>query len=212
MSPGMFLKRFGSFFIDFLSCAEQDALLLAAGLLVEDRGILRRLVTQVHEQRRVAAVVQDHVRAFAVAPIERAVDVVPVLLERLALVGEHRSAAHGDRRGRVVLRREHVAARPAHLGAERLQRLDQHRGLDRHVQRARDARALQRLLRTVLRAGRHQARHLELGELDLLAAVVGQADVLDEVVLVRSARARFLTAAISNLLLPYCIFRPNAAL
>ena len=53
----------------------------------------------------------------------------------------------GDGGGGVVLRREDVARCPAHVGAERLQRLDQHRGLDRHVQRAGDARALQRLLR-----------------------------------------------------------------
>jgi hypothetical protein len=33
---------------------------------------------------------------------------------------------------------------------ERLQRLDQHGGLDRHVQRAGDARALQRLLAPIL--------------------------------------------------------------
>ena len=72
--------------------------------------------------------------------------VVPVFLERLALEGEDRGAAGGDRRGRVVLRGEDVAARPAHLGAQRLQRLDQHGRLDRHVQRAGDARAFQRLL------------------------------------------------------------------
>ena len=35
--------------------------------------------------------------------------------------------------------------RPADLGAERDERLDQHGGLDRHVQRAGDARALERL-------------------------------------------------------------------
>ena len=43
----------------------------------------------------------------------------------------------GDRGGGVVLRREDVARRPAHVGAERLQRLDQHRRLDRHVQASR---------------------------------------------------------------------------
>jgi hypothetical protein len=48
-----------------------------------------------------------------------------------------------DRRRGVVLGGEDVARGPAHFGAERLQRLDQHRGLDRHVQRAGDARALE---------------------------------------------------------------------
>ena len=72
---------------------------------------------------------------------------LPVFLERLALVREHRRAALRDRGGGVVLRRVDVARRPAHVGAERLQRLDQHGGLDRHVQRAGDARAAQRLRR-----------------------------------------------------------------
>ena len=135
-----------------------------------------------HEQCRVAAVVEDHVRALAVAPVERAVDVVPVFHERLALVSEYGRAARRDRRCRMILGREHVAARPTHLRAERLQRLDQNRGLDRHVQRAGDARALQRLLRAELGACCHEPRHLVLGELDFLAAIVRERDVLDEVV------------------------------
>ena len=118
----------------------------------------------------------------AVGPLEDAVGVVPVVVQRLALDGEHRRAGGGDRRGGVVLRRVDVARRPAHVGAERLERLDQHRGLDGHVQRAGDARALQRLLRRVLLADRHQAGHLGLGDGDLLAAPVGEADVLDDIV------------------------------
>ena len=55
--------------------------------------------------------------------------------------------AGGDRRRGVILRREDVAARPAHFGAQVDQRLDQHRGLNGHVQRAGDAHALQRLFR-----------------------------------------------------------------
>ena len=109
-------------------------------------------------------------------------DIVPIFLERLALHGEHRDAGRGDRRGGMVLGREDVARGPAHLGAERGQRLDQHRGLDRHVQRAGDARALQRLRRAKLLAQRHQARHLGLGDLDFLAAEIGEADVLDDIV------------------------------
>ena len=115
-------------------------------------------------------------------PLEDAVGVVPVVLEGLALDGEDRRAAGGDRGGGVVLGRVDVAGGPAHVGAERRERLDQHRGLDRHVQRAGDARALERLLRAVLLARRHQAGHLGLGDGDFLAAPVGEADVLDDVV------------------------------
>ena len=105
---------------------------------------------------------------------------------RLALPGEHRHAlgllrravrADDDGGGGVVLGGEDVARRPAHLGAERDQRLDQHRGLHGHVQRAGDARALERPHLGVLAAQRHQARHLVLGQPDLLAAELGQGQV-----------------------------------
>ena len=85
--------------------------------------------------------------------------------------------ADDDRGGGMVLGGEDVARRPADLGAERDQRLDQHRGLHRHVQRAGDARALQRQHVGVLAAQRHQARHLVLGQPDLLAAELGQGQV-----------------------------------
>jgi hypothetical protein len=52
----------------------------------------------------------------------------------------------------MILRREDVAARPAHFGAELDQGFDQHGGLDRHVQRTGDPRALQRLRPAELRA------------------------------------------------------------
>ena len=53
--------------------------------------------------------------------------------------------ADDDRGGGVVLGGEDVAGGPADLGAERDQRLDEHGGLDRHVQRAGDAGAGERL-------------------------------------------------------------------
>jgi hypothetical protein len=77
----------------------------------------------------------------------------------------------------VVLRGVDVAAGPAHLGAQRLQRLDQHRGLDRHVQAAGDARALERLLRSKFLADGHQAGHFGFGDADFLAAPVGKRQV-----------------------------------
>ena len=85
--------------------------------------------------------------------------------------------ADDDGGGGVVLGGEDVARRPADLGAERDQRLDQHRGLHGHVQRAGDAGALERLHVGVLAAQRHQAGHLVLGQPDLLAAELGQGQV-----------------------------------
>ena len=103
---------------------------------------------EVHEQRCVATVVQDHVGPgpiFVALPLEYPMRVIPVLVERLAFVREDRRAARGNRSGGVVLCRVDVARRPAHVGAERLQRFDEHRRLDRHVKRSCDARAAERL-------------------------------------------------------------------
>jgi hypothetical protein len=153
-----------------------------AGLLV--------LGALVHEEGGVTAVVQDHVRGLTVRPGEGLLGAPPVLFERLALPGEDGHAlrvirgavgADGDGRRGVVLGGENVAARPAYAGAQRRERLDEDRGLDRHVQRASDPGPLERLLLRVLLADRHQAGHLVLGELDLLAAEAGQAQIGDPI-------------------------------
>ena len=144
----------------------------------------------VHEERHVAAVVDDEVRAVAlgvgVRPGDGVHRALPVLLERLALPGEDGGrAVAGDGRGGVVLRREDVARAPADVAAELLERLDEDRRLDRHVERARDARALERLRGAVLLDGLHEAGHLVLGELDLAATEVGERNVRDAVVTLR---------------------------
>ena len=140
------------------------------------------LDTLVQQQRGVAAVVENHVRAARRAisirrPRHHLIGAPPVLLQRLALPGEHRDALRilrralgADRHGscRVILRREDVAAGPTHLGAELDQRLDQDGSLDGHVQRAADAGAGERLQRAVLLAQCAQPGHLVLGEMDLL--------------------------------------------
>ena len=119
---------------------------------------------------------------------QRLVRAPPVLLERLALPGVDGHAlrivdrsvlADDDSRGGVILCREDVARHPAHVGAELDERLDEHCGLHGHVQRAHDLRAGERLLALVLAAQRHQARHLVLGETDLLASEFGQGDIGD---------------------------------
>ena len=161
---------------------EERGLLLVGGV-GDDGGVLLRHRAQVEQQGGVAAVVQDHVGVGAVGPLEDAVGVVPVLLERLALAREHRGARGRDRGGGVVLGREDVAGGPAHVRAEGLQGLDQDRGLDRHVERAGDAGAPQGLQARVLLADGHETGHLGLGDLDLLAAPVGEAQIGDDVVL-----------------------------
>jgi hypothetical protein len=89
-------------------------------------------------------------------------------------VGTHH---HGG--GRRVLGGEDVAAHPPHVGSELRQRLDQHRRLHRHVQASHHPGAGQGLAVPVALAQRHQARHLVLGQADLLAAEVGEVEVGD---------------------------------
>ena len=125
------------------------------------------------EQRRVAAVVEDHVGVLAGRPLEDAVREVPVLLERLALVREHRDAAAA------------IAAAAWSCVEKMLQ----------DAQRTSAPSAASVSMSTAvwivmcrepamrapasgfacaeLGAHRHQARHLGLGDRDLAAAEVG---------------------------------------
>ena len=79
----------------------------------------------------------------------------------------------------MILRREDIARHPAHVRAQLGQRLDQDGGLHGHVQAAHDFRARERLLAPVTRPKGHQSGHLVLGETDLLAAQLGEREVLD---------------------------------
>ncbi len=173
--PGLVLGELG------LDGGEQHGGFLAVRL-VQHRDVLLGAAAQMQQQRRVAAVVEDHVRVAVIRPFENAVGVIPVVDQRLALDGEHGHAVGGDGGSGMVLGREDVAGGPAHFGAQRGQRLDQHRGLDRHVQAAGDARALERLGLGEFLADGHEARHLRLGDADFLAAPVGQAEVGDYVI------------------------------
>ena len=104
---------------------------------------------------------------------ERLLGAPPVFFERLTLPGKDRaSALFGDSRRGVVLSGENVARGPAHVGSESFERLYQHGGLDRHVERTHDLEALQRLGGAVFLASRHQARHLVFRQLPFQAGPI----------------------------------------
>ena len=75
---------------------------------------------EVDEQRGIAAIIQDHVRPvrfpIRALELEDAVAVIPVLLQRFALVGEYRRTACGNRCRSMILSRKDVAGCPTHLG------------------------------------------------------------------------------------------------
>ena len=83
----------------------------------------------------------------------------------------------------MILGGEDVARAPADVGTELIQGLDEHRGLDGHVERAHDAHALEGLGGTELLAGVHEAGHLHLGDVQLLAAELREGHVLDLAIL-----------------------------
>ncbi len=87
-----------------------------------------------------------------------------------------------NRRSSVILGGEDVAGGPAHFGSELHQGLDQNGGLNRHVQGAGDAGALERLLTAIFLAQRHQTGHLGLGNVEFLATEVGLIDVGDDAI------------------------------
>ena len=136
-----------------------------------------QFIAFVDQQGHIAAVVHYQLRTLALSVIEGLGGAPPVLFERLALPGKHRNACRRDRGCGMVLGGKDVAAGPAHLAAQFHQGLDQHRGLNGHVQGAGDAHAGKRLVRGILAADGHKSGHLVLGNGNLFAAPVGQGEV-----------------------------------
>ena len=124
-----------------LDRGEQEGLLFVTWV-IENADVLLGLAAQHHQTGGIAAVVQDHVGGSAIAPLEDAVGVVPVLLKGLAFNSENWNARGGYGRSGVVLGGEDVAGGPAHFSPELHQGLNQNRGLNGHVQGASNAGAL----------------------------------------------------------------------
>ena len=140
-----------------------------------------------NEEGHVSPVVHDEVRPVALAVVSGPGDggqgALPVLLQSLALPGKDGSRlVAGNGGGGVVLGGEDVAGAPPHVSPEGLEGLDEHGGLDGHVEGPGDAGALERGISSKLLAGGHQAGHLYLSNLDLLAAEIGQRNVSDFVI------------------------------
>ena len=79
----------------------------------------------------------------------------------------------------MILRGENVAATPADFRTEVRQRLNQHSGLDGHVQRTHDAHTLQRLAVAIFLTNSQQTRHLLLGDINVLVSPFRQPHVSD---------------------------------
>src|SRR5690554_4205167 len=145
---------------------------------------------------QVAAVVQDHVRLPAVyVRTDGFVQAPFVFFVSLTFPREHGNALRRDSGCSLILGGEDVARRPAHISAQLDQCFNQHGSLDGHVDAAHDVGAFQRLLGFVLLTQFHQGGHFAFGDLDFLAAPVGEFDVADFVIveIVRSAHVVLLS-------------------
>mmetsp|Transcript_16356 Transcript_16356/g.25911 ORF Transcript_16356/g.25911 Transcript_16356/m.25911 type:complete len:401 (-) Transcript_16356:71-1273(-) len=144
-------------------------------------GLLSRN-TLVDEKGCVSAVVDDHVgtAGLGAGPHERLVGAVPVLRDGLSLPGEHiGSLGRGNASCGVVLGGEDVARCPAHLGAKVLKRLDKHSGLNGHMQGSGNVGSGKGVLVLAFGADSHETGHLNLSDVELLAAELGKTHVLD---------------------------------
>ncbi len=146
--PAIVVQRLGSSRSGAAQQLEDDRVLLASRRRrIRHRAGPLELDALVHQQRGVAAVVEDHVRAPAVRPAQGICSVHHQYSSSVSPFQANTGTpdgACGVPSGPTTIAAaawswvEKMLQRgPAHLGAERDERLDQHRGLDRHVQRAR---------------------------------------------------------------------------
>ena len=127
---------------------------------------------------QVTAVIEDHVGIPGLAILENGLLYAPfIFLLGFPFPGKYRDTGRSYRGGGVVLGGEDVARRPAYLGTQGNQRIDQHPGLDGHVDAAQNFGAGQGLLIPILLAQGHKRRHLALGNIQLPAAPCREIDI-----------------------------------
>ena len=176
------MKNEGVLRVDFFEEVFDHLLLRAAAGRVHPVVAFLQFIPLVQEQRHIAPVVHDQLRALPFCIHDGRPGAVPVFLQSLAFPSEHRDPRSRDGSRGMVLGGKDVAAGPADRGAQSHQRLNQNRRLDGHVQRSRDPHSSQRPARGVLGADGHQAWHFVFRDGDFLAAELGQSDVGDFVV------------------------------
>ena len=178
-----FVPAIRIFTMNFQQQIFDDLLFLVRRFRLGPIAAFLELITFVDEQRRIAAIIDHQLRTLASGVRNRSVSAPPVVFQRFFFPCEDGDAAFGDRRGRMILRGENVAACPAHVRAEIGQRLNQHGRLDRHVQRPSDSHPSKRFLRRILFPDRHQPGHFLFRDGNFSSAKVGERNIGDFVIL-----------------------------
>lgn len=153
----------------------------SGGLLGDTVAVLELLgVLVVDKVGQVTTVVEDQVELLAVLEGGQLLLEAPVvLLLGLALPGKDGDTSSSNGSSGVVLGGEDVAGRPSDLSTKSGKRLDENSGLNGHVQATGNTGTLERLVCGILLTSGHQTRHLVLGQLNLLTAEGGKAQVGD---------------------------------
>ena len=110
-------------------------------------------------------------------------DTPPKFFFGFAFPSKHRQIFVGNRGRGVVLGRKDVTGAPANFGTKIHQGFDQHRGLDGHVNTARNARALEGSFAGKLCTQGHQSGHFCLGNGDFFMAPLCELNIGNFIVL-----------------------------
>jgi len=145
------------------------------------------LLTLVDEEGHVTTIINDKIRTVSLAiilgPSEGIKSALPVFLEGFSLPGENGGRfITSDGSGGVILGGENVARAPSDISSEFLGGLDEDSGLDGHVKGTGNTSSGERFGGSIFGTARHKTRHLNLGELNILATVVGEGNVSNFVI------------------------------
>ncbi len=131
------------------------------------------------EQGDVATVIDDEFGAFSAGVRDGLLGAPPVFFQGFTFPREDGDTGGCDRCGCVILGGEDVATGPAHGCSEVHEGLDEHGGLDGHVQGTRDAHSGEGFRGGVFFADCHEAWHFLFGDGDFFAAPIGEGEVAD---------------------------------
>ncbi|XXG88521.1 hypothetical protein AAC387_Pa12g0713 [Persea americana] len=121
------------------------------------------------EQRGIATIINDEIEATDDSPIKAPISAPSILLRVSPFQAKTTDGVTGDGKGGVVLGGEDVAGAPVNLGPKGGEGFDEDNGLDGHVEGVRDSGALEGPRWAELGTVGHEARHLQLHELNLEA-------------------------------------------
>ncbi len=106
---GDLVPMFFIFFEYFFDECVNNLQLFVVSWDIEDGCVIFGLNTTMNQQRGIAAVINNLIRAFAVRPGNSAISAFPIFLQCFTLPGENRNSGSRDSGGGMILSRENIA-------------------------------------------------------------------------------------------------------